>query len=190
MILSRLNRLWYSYTRLSLIFLASVLSPFATAATTAAAVGPGADDKRSIAFYHTHTGERLEVVYYSAGHYQQTALDQINYFLRDFRTGDMATVDPDTIDIVHAVQQRAGHQGAVHIVSAYRSKKTNEMLRSKGTGVARKSQHIEARAIDFRLPGVDTAAIRDIARALKRGGVGYYQKSDFIHVDSGRVRFW
>ena len=143
-----------------------------------------------LSFYHTHTGERLEVVYYSAGHYQQTALDQINYFLRDFRTGDMATVDPDTIDIVHAVQQRAGHQGAVHIVSAYRSKKTNEMLRSKGTGVARKSQHIEARAIDFRLPGVDTAAIRDIARALKRGGVGYYQKSDFIHVDSGRVRFW
>jgi uncharacterized protein YcbK (DUF882 family) len=181
---------WYSYALLPAMFLAAVLSSSATAGTIAVAVGHGADDKRSIAFYHTHTGERLEVVYYSAGHYRKTALDQINHFLRDFRTGDMASVDPATIDIVHAVQQHADHQGEVHIVSAYRSKTTNEMLRRKGTGVARKSQHIEAKAIDFRLPGVDTAAIRDIARALKRGGVGYYRQSDFIHVDSGRVRFW
>ena len=189
MILSH-HKIWCSHALLPIVFLAAVLSPFATAGTITGAVGHGADDKRSIAFYHTHTAERLEVVYYRAGHYQQGALDQINHLLRDFRTGDMAAVDPDTIDIVHAVQQRAGHRGEVHIVSAYRSKNTNEMLRSKGTGVARKSQHIEAKAIDFRLPGVDTAAIRDIARALKRGGVGYYQQSDFIHVDSGRVRFW
>jgi uncharacterized protein YcbK (DUF882 family) len=147
---------------------------------------------RSIAFYHTHTGERLDVVYFSNGQYRESALQQINHFLRDFRTGDMAEVDPKTLDIVHDVQKKAGYQGEVHIVSAYRSEKTNEMLRGKSasSGVAKKSQHIEAKAIDFRFPGVDSARIRDIARALQRGGVGYYRQSDFVHVDSGRVRYW
>jgi uncharacterized protein YcbK (DUF882 family) len=160
------------------------------AANATASQAAPSSDQRSIALYHTHTGERLEVVYYRAGRYQNRALHKINHLLRDFRTGETAAVDPGTLDIIYAVQQRAGYRGEVHIVSAYRSEKTNEMLRQTGTGVARKSQHLEARAIDFRLPGVDTAYLRDIARALKRGGVGYYKQSDFIHVDSGRVRFW
>ena len=158
----------------------------ASASTTDADVGQA----RSIAFYHTHTGERLEVVYFSEGHYSEAALNRINHFLRDFRTGDEAVVDPATLDIVHDVQQSAGFQGEVHIVSAYRSEKTNEMLRQKTNGVAKKSQHIEGKAIDFRLPGIDTTTIRDSARGLKRGGVGYYKQSECIHVDSGRVRYW
>lgn len=154
------------------------------------AAGTETGEDRKLSFYHTHTGERLEVAYFTGGSYRPQALAQINYFLRDFRTGDEAAVDPATLDIVHAVQQQAGHEGDIHIVSAYRSEKTNEMLRGKGSGVAKKSQHLVGKAIDFRLPGVDTAWLRDIARGLKRGGVGYYQQSDFIHVDSGRVRHW
>ena len=148
--------------------------------------------ERSIALYHTHTGERLKVVYYRDGQYRKDALAKINYFLRDFRTGDKAAVDPATLDIVHDVQHQVGYKGEVHIVSAYRSEKTNEMLRqrSANSGVAKKSQHIEAKAIDFRFPGVDTRRVRDVAVNLQRGGVGYYRKSDFIHVDSGRVRYW
>ncbi len=189
MMLSRHSRFGYRFAFFSAL-LTAVLGLPANASTSSGKTVAAMDVKRSISFYHTHTGERLKVVYFSAGHYRDKALGQINHFLRDFRTGDIASVDPGTIDIVHAVQQRAGHKGDVHIVSAYRSEKTNEMLRKKGSGVARKSQHIEAKAIDFRLPGVDTAAIRDIARGLQRGGVGYYKQSDFIHVDSGRVRFW
>lgn len=162
----------------------------ACASTAPSAVGKSSE--RSIALYHTHTGERLKVVYYRDGRYREDALDKINHFLRDFRTGDKAEVDPTTLDIVHDVQQGVGYKGEVHIVSAYRSEKTNEMLRqrSASSGVAKKSKHIEAKAIDFRLPGVDTRRVRDVAVNLGRGGVGYYRKSDFIHVDSGRVRYW
>lgn len=188
MILSRPAPSRYRFAPVAAMFFVALSFSGASSATTGDA--SAAFEERSIAFYHTHTGERLEVVYFSDGRYRDAALDQINHFLRDFRTGDMAEVDPATLDIVHEVQQKAGHEGEVHIVSAFRSEKTNEMLRAKTSGVAKKSQHIEGRAIDFRLPGVNTALIRDIARALKRGGVGYYQRSDFVHVDSGRVRYW
>lgn len=188
MMLSRPEPLRYRFGPIAAMFLIALSFSGAVFATAASAPVPF--DKRSIAFYHTHTGERLEVVYFSDGRYRDNALHQINHFLRDFRTGDMAEVDPATLDIVHAVQQQAGHEGEVHIVSAFRSPKTNEMLRAKSSGVAKKSQHIEGRAIDFRLPGINTSVVRDIARSLKRGGVGYYRSSDFIHVDSGRVRYW
>ncbi len=188
MIVSRLND-FTRYCRVLAFASASILSATACASTATSSIGK---PERSIALYHTHTGERLKVVYYRDGQYRTDALAKINYFLRDFRTGDKAEVDPTTLDIVHAVQQRVGYKGEVHIVSAYRSEKTNEMLRqrSANSGVAKKSQHIEAKAIDFRLPGVDTARVRDVAINLQRGGVGYYRKSDFIHVDSGRVRYW
>ena len=153
----------------------------------AASAPPGG---RELAFYHTHTGERLDVVYATGGRYDASALERINRFLRDFRTGDVADIDPATLDIIYELKQRAGYRGPVHIVSAYRSPATNEMLRQRSSGVARKSQHLEGRAVDLRFPGVDTARLRDLARALKRGGVGYYGDSDFIHVDSGRVRYW
>ena len=188
MIVSRRVRFKHGCRLLSVVC-ACFFSATACASTAASAASK---TDRIIALYHTHTGERLKVVYYRNGQYREDALAKINYFLRDFRTGDKAEVDPTTLDIVHDVQQRVGYKGEVHIVSAYRSEKTNEMLRQKSakSGVAKKSQHIEAKAIDFRMPGVDTARIRDIAMDLQRGGVGYYRQSDFIHVDSGRVRYW
>lgn len=158
-----------------------------SAAKAAASTVPAA---REIALYHTHTGERLSVVYAWGDRYDAAALARINRFLRDFRTGDVADIDPATLDIIHELKRRAGYRGDVHIVSAYRSSATNEMLRRSGSGVARNSQHLEGKAIDLRFPGIETARLRDLARSLKRGGVGYYRDSDFIHVDSGRVRYW
>ena len=147
-------------------------------------------DDRQLSFYHTHTAESLTVTYYRDGDYVPAALDELNYFLRDFRTGDVTEMDPAVFDILHDIYVQTGSTGTYEVISAYRSPKTNEMLRSKSNGVARNSQHLHGNAIDVRLRGVDTAKLRDVAIALHRGGVGYYRSSNFIHVDTGRVRTW
>ncbi len=151
-----------------------------------------ASDERRLSFYHTHTGKRLNVVYARNGAYDPTALQKINRFLSDFRTGDIVRMDPELLDLIYDVRAALGTNGAYHVVSAYRSPTTNEMLRgrSKKSGVAKKSQHLLGKAIDVRLEGVDTQALRDQALALRRGGVGYYASSDFVHLDTGRVRSW
>ena len=145
---------------------------------------------RQLSFYHTHTAESLTVTYYRDGEYVPAALDELNHFLRDFRTGDATEMDPAVFDILYDLRAKVGSNGTYEIISAYRSPKTNEMLRSKSNGVARNSQHLHGNAIDVRLRGVDTAELRDAAISLQRGGVGYYRSSDFIHVDTGRVRTW
>jgi uncharacterized protein YcbK (DUF882 family) len=147
-------------------------------------------DERSLSFYHTHTGESLDVTYFSGGEYDQAALDDLNRFLADFRTGDEVEMDPGVFDILHEIQVVSGSTGTFEVISAYRSPATNEMLRGRSGGVARNSQHVRGKAIDVRLTDLDTAELRDVALSLKRGGVGYYQQSDFVHVDTGRVRRW
>ncbi len=148
--------------------------------------------ERELSFYHTHTGKRLKVVYWRDGDYVPSALDDINRFLSDFRTGDLVDMDPELLDIIYDVRASLGSDGTYQVISAYRSEKTNEMLRgrSANSGVARKSQHVLGKAIDVRLEGVKTAELRDAAIALQRGGVGYYEGSDFVHMDTGRVRRW
>jgi uncharacterized protein YcbK (DUF882 family) len=149
-------------------------------------------DERQLSFYHTHTGKRLDVVYSRDGSYVPSALEEINHFLFDFRTGDAVEMDPELLDLIYDVRTELGSSNPFHVVSAYRSPKTNEMLRGKNqnSGVAKNSQHLLGKAIDVRLEGVKTAALRDQALALKRGGVGYYEESDFVHLDTGRVRRW
>jgi len=149
-----------------------------------------AAEPRALAFYHTHTGERLRVTYAANGSYLADALDEINHFLRDFRTGDVHPIDPQLLDILYELKQRAGGQGTFEIISAYRSPKTNEMLRSRSDGVAQRSLHMEGKAMDVRLVGARLDLLRDQALALEAGGVGYYPESEFIHVDTGRVRRW
>jgi uncharacterized protein YcbK (DUF882 family) len=117
-------------------------------------------------------------------------LDDLNHFLRDFRTGDAAEMDPAVFDILHEIQRRSGSAGTFEVISAYRSPATNEMLRDKSSGVAKNSQHLLGKAIDVRLTDLDTAELRDVALSLGRGGVGYYHDSDFVHVDTGSVRQW
>lgn len=145
---------------------------------------------RSLSFVHTHTGESLSCVYYQAGGYDPATLARVNRFLRDFRTGDVHPIDPGVLDILFAVRSRAGRDDPFHVISGYRSPTTNAYLRSRSSGVAKHSLHMEGRAIDVRLPGLPTRKLRDIGLTLQRGGVGYYPASDFVHLDTGRVRFW
>lgn len=143
-------------------------------------------------FYHTHTGESLEVVHREHGDYLSDALAELNRFLRDFRTGEEHPIDPRLFDILVTLQGRTGSRRPFEVISAFRSAATNALLRGAGanSGVARKSLHMTGNAIDVRLRGVATRELRRAAVALGRGGVGYYPKSDFVHLDTGRVRNW
>ena len=147
-------------------------------------------DERTLKFYHTHTGKVLEVAYYRQGEYDAGALARLKVFLADWRDGKQLDLDPELMDILWQIQQATGNNDTWEVISAYRSPQTNEMLRSKSSGVAKKSQHLLGHAIDVRLNGVDLKVLHDTARNLKLGGVGYYPGSDFIHVDTGRVRYW
>ena len=161
-------------------------------AYTSLSQGTTATGDRELTFYHTHTGKRLNVVYWQDGDYVDAALEEINTFLSDFRTGHRVEMDPALLDVIYDVRESLGSTGTYQIISAYRSPETNEMLRNRSasSGVARKSQHVLGKAIDVRLEGVRTAELRDAAIRLQRGGVGYYEKSDFVHMDTGRVRRW
>lgn len=141
--------------------------------------------------FHTHTGERLNIVYRIGDRYLPDALAKVDRFLRDHRTGDIQHYDPRVLDLLTDLAAAVGRPEAeLHVVCGYRTPRSNQYLRTHTTGVARHSLHMLAEAIDIRLPGLKTSAIRDAALELQRGGVGYYAKSDFIHVDVGRVRRW
>lgn len=141
--------------------------------------------------FHTHTGEHVDVVFKKGGEYVPEAIEQLEEFLRDFRTGERRGFDPGVFDLLTELTGAVGRENAeFHVISAYRSPETNDFLRRTRSGVAEKSLHLEAQAIDIRLPGTRTQALRDAALALGRGGVGYYRRSNFIHVDTGRVRRW
>ncbi len=142
-------------------------------------------------FFHTHTGERLDVTYRIGDQYVPEALDRLDHFLRDHRTGDVHRYDPRLFDLLNDLLESVGRAGAeINVICGYRSPWSNEFLRTHTPGVALHSLHMQAEAIDIRLPGLQTSALRDAALALRRGGVGYYAKSNFIHVDVGRVRRW
>ncbi len=144
---------------------------------------------RSIALYYTHTGERLEAVYYVDGEYVPEAIAELSRLLRDYRTGEVCQFDPRLFDTLHALNLACG-EGAFEVVSAYRSEQTNAMLRRHSRRVATNSLHVTGRALDLRLPNRDTRHLRDAALALGQGGVGYYPRSDFVHLDTGPVRRW
>ncbi len=145
---------------------------------------------RSLSFYHTHTGEKLDIAYGKAGLYNQKALERINYFLRDFRTGEVHPIDPELLDILSVVRKNFGGQGTIEVISGYRSPKTNQQLRSKSSKVAKRSLHMDGKAIDIRITGLQTRKIQQCAINMQCGGVGLYTKSDFVHLDTGRVRTW
>ena len=145
---------------------------------------------RSLSFYHTHTGECLDITYARAGSYDSAALELVNHYLRDFRTEEIHPIDPGVLDILWCIRQKLGTAGTYEVISGYRSPATNQALRNRSRGVARHSLHMDGRAIDIRLTGENTRRIRDCAIEMQSGGVGYYAKSDFVHVDTGRVRTW
>ena len=145
---------------------------------------------RALGFVNTHTNEKILATYWKDGVYDRGALKDINFVLRDHRTGEIADMDTQLLDLLVELHRRTGSRKAYQIISAYRSPKTNAMLSSNSGGVAKKSLHMQAKAVDIRLYDVGLKDLRDTAIAMQAGGVGYYGKSDFIHVDTGRVRRW
>ena len=141
--------------------------------------------------YHTHTGEHIDIVYRRGDAFLPEAEEQLDHFLRDHRTGEVKHYDPRVFDILSDLAASLGHPAAeIQIICGYRTSWSNEFLRSRSSGVARGSLHMQAHAIDIRIPGVDTLTLRNAALRLARGGVGYYPRSGFVHVDTGRVRTW
>ena len=147
-------------------------------------------ETRNLSFRHLHTNEKLTLEYFSDNQYQYESMNRLNYLLRDFRSSEVYPIDPKLFDLLHSIKQATGSKGYFEIISGYRSPKTNSMLRNKSNGVAKRSLHMQGKAIDVRLTDVSTASVRQAAIALKAGGVGYYKKSNFVHLDTGRFRTW
>jgi uncharacterized protein YcbK (DUF882 family) len=156
----------------------------------ALAVQGRSETQRTLSFYNTHTHERLTAIYKKGAVYNPEAMEKISKILRDHRTGDIHPIDPKLMDYLYDLLTEVDNHGEVHIISGYRSPATNKKLRQGSKGVASRSQHMQGKALDFRLPGTDTAVLRNKARAMQRGGVGYYRKLNFVQIDTGRVRHW
>lgn len=147
-------------------------------------------DVRQLAFINTHTGERFADAYWEAGNYVPDAMAAINQVMRDHRSGEVHAIDPALIDQLHTLRGLVEARQPFQIISGYRSPASNASLRAHSNGVASRSLHMDGKAIDIRIAGVDLANLRDAALGMQAGGVGYYAASDFIHVDTGRVRRW
>jgi len=163
------------------------LAPLPARATALMAV-PG---PRDLSMAHTHTGERLQLVYAHDDRYLPEALGSLNRFLRDHYSGQVGVIDPGLFDLLHRVRALLGSSGAFEVISGYRDPETNQRLRqTRGGGVASRSLHMDGRAIDVRLRGVPLAELRDAALSLRAGGVGFYPREQFVHIDTGRPRSW
>ncbi|RTZ47934.1 DUF882 domain-containing protein [Candidimonas sp. SYP-B2681] len=158
--------------------------PFATRAFATAS-------PRSLALDHTHTREKVSLVYARENRYLSSALDRLNHFLRDHYTGDVGLIDPQLFDILHRITLSLSTRQSFHVISGYRCPATNNRLRATGGGgVAKRSLHMDGKAIDVRMPGVPLEELRDAALSLRAGGVGFYPSDQFVHIDTGRVRSW
>lgn len=155
-----------------------------------AAISPDAHRRHVLSFYNIHTGEAIRTCYRANGKLIHGAIERINHIMRDFRTGEIKSVDPNLLDLLHRIVTEVNPYAPISIISGYRSPRTNAALRKITTGVAPNSLHMEGRAVDIRIPGCMTSALRKLAVKLKSGGVGYYPKSDFIHLDTGPVKVW
>ena len=176
-----------SLARLAVTGAAVALSPSALASVALAAQ----PKSRRLFFEHTHTGKSLDIVYAVGDRYVPESLARLNAFLCDHYSGRVGRMDPRLFDLLHRLRQSLGGKQPIQVVSAFRTAATNQELRSKSRGgVAKKSLHMEGKAIDIRLDGISTRQIRECAVEMKCGGVGYYAKSDFVHLDTGRYRTW
>jgi uncharacterized protein YcbK (DUF882 family) len=173
------------FLRVGVLAAAAVLAP----GIALAARRPRAASVRRLRFLHLHTGERLSTVYFENGRYDADALAEIDRILRDFRTDDVRRIDRCLLDLLADLHARLETSAPFEIISAYRSPVTNAMLVARG-GVSPRSLHMDGRAIDVRVTGLSLAGLRNVAVGMKRGGVGYYPRSGFVHLDTGRVRQW
>jgi uncharacterized protein YcbK (DUF882 family) len=183
----RLDRRRFLCGGMAALAAALLPTPALAALRTATATLP---PERTLTLYNSHTGESLRATYWRHGAYLRDALAEIDYLLRDHRTGDVQTIEPTLLDLLSTLHARLESRDPIHVISGYRSPATNAALRNHGHGVARHSLHMAGMAVDFDLPDRDLPAIRRAAIALRGGGVGYYPESQFVHVDVGPVRHW
>ncbi|UOA08743.1 DUF882 domain-containing protein [Methylobacter sp. S3L5C] len=145
---------------------------------------------KTLSFEHAHTGDKLKLTYFEQGRYIKDALKEINYLMRDYHNDDIHPIDTALLDQLFDLKQTLGVTKPFHIVSGYRSPITNAQLRSHSSGVAEHSFHMQGRAIDIQVQGVATKTIKNAAIAMAKGGVGYYPRSGFVHLDTGEIRSW
>lgn len=151
---------------------------------------PARRTDKNLRFYHTHTGETLSRVFWADGEYVPDALADINRVLRDHRTNEVSRIDAQLLLLLERLTSLAGANDTLHVISGYRSPRTNQALADRSDGVSRRSLHMVGQAIDIRIPGRDLQSVRNAALSLRGGGVGFYPASQFVHVDVGRVRAW
>jgi uncharacterized protein YcbK (DUF882 family) len=175
-------------TALAVVFLA--LTAAAQTAAPATAPAPTEEPERTLSFYNIHTGGHLTIVYRRGDAYVPQALAEINHVLGDPLCGDEHPIDPGVLDFLYDLLMKLNYHGEVQVVCGFRSVETNALLHKNSSGVVLGSQHVQGRALDFRLPGIDSKKVWETARSMKRGGTGYYKASDFVHIDTGPVRSW
>jgi len=146
--------------------------------------------ERTLSIYNLHTGENLKTAYWVQGEYIPESLTDINHLLRDFRNNEIKPIHLGLLNLLHDITERLGTSKPIQLISGYRSPATNAQLHARSSGVAKHSLHMDAMAADIRIPGHDLSELHKVAMAMQGGGVGYYPKSDFVHVDIGRVRYW
>ena len=176
-----------SFLKTGLLTATGLSLPVSSLARVADTIWP----EKVLSFYNTHTGERLRrAVYWAEGNYIPDTLDQIDHLLRDHRNDTIQPIDPALIDLLHALSRQLGTTQPIHVISGFRSPSSNLLLRQQAQGVAKRSLHMSGKAVDIRIPDCDLTRLRRAAMAQKRGGVGFYPDSDFVHLDTGRVRYW
>lgn len=179
-----------SFLSIGAATLGGVLIPAVASPALAVPLPQRKGGTRHLAFRNAHTGESFSGVYRVGDKYLPDAFDQINHVLRDHRANKVYPMDPRALDILYQVRKLTGRKDPLEVLSGYRCPETNRKLRRASGGVAKKSLHMRGQAIDFHMDGYSTARLRDIAKSLRAGGVGYYSRSDFIHIDTGDVRSW
>lgn len=163
----------------------AMAAPAPARATTAAAMR-----ERTLRMYNTHTGESIRSTYWADGRFVPDAISDINHLLRDHRNNKVAPIDPRLLLLLDQVSTAVKPGSVVHIISGYRSPESNQLLADTTDGVAKHSMHLDGRAIDVRMPGAPLTSVRQAAMQAGGGGVGYYADSQFVHLDTGRVRHW
>jgi uncharacterized protein YcbK (DUF882 family) len=171
-------------------FLKAATGATAILVAPAALAKPASPAERVLRLHNLHTGESLKATYWAEGQYIAEELAAIDRVLRDHRANEITQMDRRLYDLLYTLQQQVTSKSSYQVISGYRSPATNAKLNRNSSGVAKRSLHMQGRAIDIRLPGVELKHLRKAALSLKAGGVGYYPKSNFIHVDTGRPRFW
>ncbi len=180
-----------TFNRRQLLKIGTLIAGCALAPGTAlAAMRVPYPPERSLKFYNLHTGESLNATYCEKGCYVEGALRDINYIMRDFRANEIKPIDPRLLDLLYTLNRRLATPEPFHLISGYRSPATNAMLAAHSEGVAHHSLHIDGKAADVRVPGRSLWEVWRTSMAMLAGGVGFYPRSDFVHVDVGRVRFW